>query len=64
MIVIGQGAPCGCNLKEKKSRLDVRNKLFIQRMMRHWHGLLREDVGTPPLEVLWARMDGAFGSQV
>lgn len=32
---------------------------YVLRLMRHWHKLLEEDVGAPPLEDLKARLDGA-----
>ena len=46
LIVIGQE---GTVLKWNKGRfmLDVRNKLFTQRMVRHWHKLPREAVDAP-----------------
>jgi len=34
-------------LKERKCRLDVRQKLFTQRVVRPWHRLPREAVDAP-----------------
>ena len=49
-------------LKEGRFKIDVRKKILIQRVVRHWHRLPREAVGSPSLEVLKARLDGALGS--
>ena len=42
--------------------LDVRNKLFIQRVVTHWNRLLKEAVDAPSLEAFKARLDVALGS--
>jgi len=42
--------------------LDARKIFLTQRVVRHWHRLLREAVGAPSLEALKARMDGTLGS--
>lgn len=47
----------GFELTEGRLRLVVRNKSFIQRVMRHWHSLPREIGSVPFLEVLKARLD-------
>ena len=57
----------GCNLKELKCRLDIRKKLFDERVVKNWHRLLREHVDTPLLETFkacWDPMqpDGVGGS--
>ena len=52
----------GFELKERRFRLDVRRKLLIQKVMRQWHRLPREDVGAPSLELFKVRLDGALGS--
>ena len=44
--------------------LDVRNKLFIQRVVRHWNRLPREVVNALSLEVFKARVDGILGSLI
>ena len=56
--VIGKGF----RLKEHRFRSDIRSKLFILRVVRHWHRLPRAAVDAPSLEVLKARLDGALGS--
>lgn len=42
----------------------VRRKFFTQRAVRPWHGLPREAVGAPSLEVLRSRLDGAMANPV
>ncbi|KFP82478.1 hypothetical protein N310_02097, partial [Acanthisitta chloris] len=54
----------GFRLKEGGFRLDIRNKCFIVRVMRHWNRLPREVVDVPSLEVFKARLDAALGSLV
>lgn len=46
-------------LKEDRSRLDVREKFFTVRAMRHWNKLPREAKDAPSLEMFKARLDGA-----
>ena len=46
----------------ERFRLDVKQKFFTQRLVKHWHRLLREVMNVPSLEVLKARLDGALGS--
>lgn len=52
----------GFKLKEGKYRLDARKKSFTQKVVKHWHRLLGEAVGSPSLGVLKTRLDGAWGS--
>ncbi|GAB0178089.1 hypothetical protein GRJ2_000274200 [Grus japonensis] len=54
----------GFRLKEGRFRLDVRNKFFTVRVVRHWNRLSREAVDVPSLAVLKARLDGALGNVV
>ena len=37
-------------------------KIFVQRVLRHKHGLPRETVDAPTLEVFRATLDGILGS--
>ena len=45
-------------------QLDIRKKLFIVRVVRHWTRLPSQVVGAPYLEAFKARLDGAFGNPV
>ena len=49
-------------MKEGRFRLDVRRKLFTERVMRFWNRLSRENVDAPSLEVFKTRLDGALGN--
>jgi len=51
-------------LNEEKFKLDISMKIFIQKVVRHWHRLPREAVGAPSLQVLRATLDGALGSLI
>ena len=51
-------------LKEGIFRLDVRGKLFTEKVMRHWHSLPREVVNAPSLEMLKVMLKGALGSLI
>ena len=44
----------GLKLKEDKFRLEIRRKIFTQRVVRHWNRLPREAVDAPSLEVFKA----------
>ena len=37
---------------------------FVQRAVRHWHGLPREAADVPSLEVFKAMLDAALGSLI
>ena len=50
--------------KEGRFRLDVRGKLFAERLVRCCHRQPRKVVDAPSLEVFKARWDGAQGSLV
>ncbi|KFW70143.1 hypothetical protein AS28_06455, partial [Pygoscelis adeliae] len=54
----------GFKLKEGRFRLDIRKKFFTKRVVRHWNRFPREVVDAPSLEVLKARLDGAFSNLV
>ena len=44
--------------------MNLRKKFFTMRMVRQWHKLPREAVGTPSLDTFKARLDGALGSLI
>ncbi|KFM11018.1 hypothetical protein AS27_11641, partial [Aptenodytes forsteri] len=54
----------GFKLKEGTFRLDIREKCFTMRVVRHWNGLPREVVDAPSLKVFKARLDGALSNLV
>jgi len=51
-------------LKEGSFRLDMRNKFFTVRVVRHWHRLPREVVDLPSLETFKTRLDGALSNLI
>ncbi|KFO62175.1 hypothetical protein N302_02551, partial [Corvus brachyrhynchos] len=54
----------GFKLKEGKFRVDIREKFFTVRVVRHWNRLPREVVDAPSLEVFKARLDRALSNLV
>ncbi|KFP51308.1 hypothetical protein N323_03997, partial [Cathartes aura] len=54
----------GSKLKEGRFRLDIKEKFFTVRVVRHWNRLPREAVDAPSLEVFKARLDGALSNLV
>jgi len=54
----------GFKLKEGRFALDVRQKFFPMRVLRHWNRLPGEAVNAPSLAVFKARSDGALSNVV
>jgi len=54
----------GFKLRQRRLRLDIRRKLFTQRVVMHWNRLPKEVVDAPSLEAFKARLDVALGSLV
>ncbi|KFZ59115.1 hypothetical protein N338_12236, partial [Podiceps cristatus] len=54
----------GFKVKEGRYRLDIRQKFFTLRVVRHWHRLPREVVDAPSLETSQARLDGALSDLI
>ena len=54
----------GLKLRQGRSRLDIRRKFFIQRLVTHWNKLPKEAVNAPSLETFKARLDVALGNLV
>lgn len=52
----------GFTLKERRFQLNVRSKLFVVILVRHWNNLPREAADTTFLEVLIANVDGALSN--
>ncbi|KFV44727.1 hypothetical protein N341_11573, partial [Tyto alba] len=49
-------------LKEGSFRLDIRKKLFPERVLRHWNRLPNEAVAAPSLEGFKARLSRALST--
>ena len=54
----------GFKLRRGRFRLDIRKKLFTQRVVTHWNRLPRAVVDAPSLEAFKVRLDVALGSLV
>ncbi|KFO94103.1 hypothetical protein N320_09113, partial [Buceros rhinoceros silvestris] len=54
----------GFKLKEGRFRLDIRQKCFTLRVVKHWHRLPSEVVDDPSLETFKVRLDEALGNLI
>jgi len=54
----------GLKLKKVRFRLDIREKVFTMRVVKHWKRLPRVVVDVTSLEVFKARLDGALSNLV
>ncbi|KAK4832624.1 hypothetical protein QYF61_024605 [Mycteria americana] len=54
----------GFKLKEGRFRLDIRKKVFMMRVAKHWNRLPRDVVDAPSLETFKARLDGALSNLI
>lgn len=54
----------GFKVKKGEIKLDIRRKLFDQRVVRLWNMLPIEVVDAPSLEVFKTRMAGAIGGLI
>ena len=48
-------------MRQRSLRLDMRRKVFTQRVVTHWNRLPKEVVDAPSLEAFKARLDVALG---
>ena len=52
----------GFKLRQGRFRLDIRKKIFTQRVVTHWNRLPKEAVDFPSVEAFKARLGVALGS--
>ena len=52
----------GFKLREGRFTVDIRQKFFMMRVMKHWHRLPREGVEASSLETFQVRLDRALGN--
>ena len=53
-------SPLRLYLRQGRFRLDIRRKIFTQRVVTHWNRLPKEVVDAPSLEAFKARLDAAL----
>ncbi|KAJ7409570.1 hypothetical protein BTVI_56095 [Pitangus sulphuratus] len=54
----------GLKLCQGNFKLDIRKKLFTEKVIRHWNGLPREVMDSPSMEVFKKRLDVALSAMV
>ena len=54
----------GFKLNEGKFRLDIRQKIFTMRVLKHWHRLPGEAVEAPSLDTFKVRLPGALSNLI
>jgi len=54
----------GFKLKQGRFRLDIRKKLLMVRVVRHWNRLPREVMDAPSLKTFKARLDRALSNLI
>jgi len=54
----------GFKLNKGSFRLDIRNKFFTVRVVKHWHRLPRMVVEAPSLETFKVRLDRALSNLI